>query len=185
MGKTSLQFLDEALQAALRVLKRHRIPYMVMGGAALSIWGRSRLTQDLDLSIWVEKEGEAGVMEALMRARFVPATPRPLLGHRLVVCRYLGMTRGLPIQVDFFFARGEYQRQAIRRAVEIHLDREKVRFVAPEDLILHKLLADRPIDRMDVRSILEEQAGRLNQKYLSRWIKHFKLSGRFQAVRQR
>ncbi len=79
------------------------------------------------------------------------------------------VARRLPIQVDFFFARGAYQRQALRRALEVRLGRRRVRVIAPEDLILHKLLSDRPIDRLDVHSILQEQRKSLDRRYLDRW----------------
>ena len=58
--------------------------------------------------------------------------------------------------------------QAIGRAVRVRLGRQWVQVVAPEDLILYKLLADRPLDRLDARSVVEEQGRRLDRKYLNR-----------------
>lgn len=167
---------DEALKASLRLLHRRRIPYMVMGGLALSVWGRVRVTQDVDLVIGLDERGEADFIRDLQKDHFLPASSRPIRGHRLLVCRYLKTTRGLPIQVDFFFAREGYPKQALRRAVEVTLGGRRIRVITPEDLILHKLLADRPIDHLDVQAIFEEQAGRLNVEYLTRWAQKLGLS---------
>ena len=41
--------------------------------------------------------------------------------------------------------------------------------ISPEDLILVKLLSDRPRDTEDVRQILLESSGDLDFKYLEEW----------------
>ena len=174
--KLSSQAFDAALKASLRLLQRRQIPYMVMGGLGLSVWGRVRVTQDVDLVIGLHERDEEDFINGLIKAHFLPAAPKAIVGHRLLVCRYLKTTKGLPIEVDFFFARGAYQKQALRRAIKVALGRLEIRVIAPEDLILHKLLADRPIDRLDVQTIFEEQAGRLNTKYLTRWARRLGFS---------
>ncbi len=168
--------LDEALSAIIRLLERRKIPYMVMGEMALSVWGRVRVTQDVDVAIALDEPGEGAFLKALRKADFLAAAPRALFGHRFLICRYLKPTRGLPVQVDLFFVRQEYQRQALGRAVTIRLGGQHLKVISAEDLILYKLLADRPIDEMDVQAIVEEQRVRLNRKYLSRWAKHLGLS---------
>lgn len=174
--------LHEALGAIVRLVERQRIPYMVMGGLALSAWGRVRATQDVDVSVSVAPAREVEFLEALRAADFFPAAPRAILGHRLVVCRYLRSTKGLPVQVDLFLAREDYQRQALQRAITVPLGGRRLRIIAPEDLILYKLLADRPIDRLDVQAILEEQSGHLNRTYLSRWAKRLGISKRLHQL---
>ncbi|MBI3333079.1 MAG: nucleotidyltransferase [Candidatus Omnitrophica bacterium] len=169
--RQSSQDLDDALKAALRLLRRRRIPYMVIGGLALSVWGRVRVTQDVDIAVALEEEAEADLVRALRRAHFLPAAPRAMVGHKLLVCRYLKTAKGLPVEVDLFFVHGAYQRQAIRRAVTVRFGGQSLRIISPEDLILYKLLADRPMDRLDIQTILEEQRGRLDRRYLRRWAK--------------
>ena len=141
---------------------------MVIGGLALSIWGRVRVTQDVDLAVAADPADEQALSPHLYPAHFLPAAFRNLPEQRLLACRYLKSSKGLPVQVDLFFARGPYQLQAIGRAVRVRLGRQWVQVVAPEDLILYKLLADRPLDRLDARSVVEEQGRRLDRKYLNR-----------------
>ena len=165
----------------VQLLEHRRIPYMVMGGLALSAWGRVRATQDVDLSVSLDPEREHEFLDALRAAHFLPAVPRAIIGHRLVTCRYLKSTRGLPVQVDLLIARGAYQRQALARAVTVPFGGLRLRVIAPEDLILHKLLADRPIDHLDVQAVLEEQGGRLDRPYLTRWAKRLGVTSRLLA----
>jgi len=173
------------LSAILDLLERRRIPYMIMGGLALSVWGRVRVTQDVDLNLSLDEREEARFLNDLRQAHFLPASPRAIVGHRLLVCRYLKSTKGLPVQVDLFLARGAYQRQALRRAPVIPLGHRRLRIIAPEDLILYKWLADRPIDHLDVQAILEEQAGRLDLRYVTRWARQLGVSKHLRAIRGR
>lgn len=181
-GTGSSAQLEEALTAALRLLRRRRIRHMVMGGLALSIWGRVRVTQDLDLAVAVNPTDEPALLRDLQRARFLATTPRNLPGHRLLVCRYLKSSRGLPVQVDLFLVRGPYQMQAISRAVEVKLGRQKAGVITAEDMILYKLIADRPLDRVDARAVIEEQGRRLDREYLRRWARSLGLSKRMSAL---
>ncbi len=79
-------------------------------------------------------------------------------------------------------ARGTYQQRALRRAVTVDLGRRQVRVISPEDLILYKLLADRPIDRADIRGVLQEQAKRLDVTYLTRWAQRLGVSQRLRPL---
>lgn len=177
--------LHEVLDALVRLVKRQRVPYMLMGGFALSVWGRVRVTQDVDVGLSLDPRDEATFLAGLQRAHFLSTTPQPILGHRLIVCRYLNTSRGFPVEVDLFLARGEYQRQALQRAVTVAVGRRRIRVIAPEDLILYKLLADRPIDRLDIQTILEEQVGRLDRRYLTRWAAGLGVAKRLRAIRAR
>ncbi len=174
--------LHEALEKIVELLERRRIPYMVMGGLSLSVWGRVRATQDVDLAVALDPGQEPDFLRAIRKQHFLPAPARAMLGHRLLVCRYLKPTRGLPLQVDLFLARGEYQQQALARAVSVRLGARSFRVIAPEDLILYKLLADRPIDHLDIQTIVQEQKGRLDRRYLIQWARSLRLSRRLSSV---
>ena len=46
--------LERALVEITTILDELRIPYMLIGGLAVSLWGEPRATLDVDLSLWVE-----------------------------------------------------------------------------------------------------------------------------------
>lgn len=75
------------------------------------------------------------------------------------------------LQVDLLLARTEYALEALRRRVPIQLPGVDVTIavMACEDLILHKLMAGRLIDRVDAVALLRANRPTLDFAYLSRW----------------
>jgi hypothetical protein len=73
--------------------------------------------------------------------------------------------------IDILIPVVEYQREALRRAGD-HV-------LTPEDVIIHKLIAGRPRDLDDIRSILETGA-ELDRQYLDHWIDEWDLGERWQ-----
>ncbi len=48
--------LEAALSAAIEELNGASIPYMLIGGLALSAWALPRATLDIDLTLWVSAD---------------------------------------------------------------------------------------------------------------------------------
>jgi hypothetical protein len=77
-----------------------------------------------------------------------------------------------PEAVDILLPVIEYQAVALTRAVD-HV-------LTVEDVIIHKLIAWRPRDRDDIRSILEAGVT-LDDAYLAHWITEWQLDDRWQT----
>jgi len=75
------------------------------------------------------------------------------------------------LRVDFIFSWTAYEQQALRRVRKIEIDGYPVRFAAPEDVIIHKILAGRPRDLEDVRSILRKQS--VDEHLIRSWLEQF------------
>ncbi len=58
------------------------------------------------------------------------------------------------VPVDVFLSETPYQRAAFARRRRHETDLGSLWLISPEDLLLHKLLADRPRDRADVADLL-------------------------------
>jgi hypothetical protein len=80
-----------------------------------------------------------------------------------------------PMAIDILLPVVEYQRQALDRASADHVLRV-------EDVIIHKLIAARPRDLDDVRSILEAGVP-LDLDYLDHWIGEWELAERWSQFR--
>jgi len=76
------------------------------------------------------------------------------------------------IRVDFIFSFSPYERQAIERAVDVKLGRTTVKFGSLEDVVIHKIIAGRPGDIEDVKSILLKNPG-YDSGYIEKWLKDF------------
>src|SRR5262245_9446949 len=125
--------LDDALITLTSWLNRQKIPYMVIGGFAVTVWGEPRFTRDLDVTISLPAERIKSFIE-LVSAEFTVLVSDPF--------KFVSETRVLPITVqtvpvDLVFAALPYEEEAIRRARPVNLTSGEVRICSPEDLILH------------------------------------------------
>ena len=59
-----------------------------------------------------------------------------------------------------------FEEQAIARGVTVPIGKSSVRLCAPEDLIVFKLVSERPRDREDVEGVIARQAAKLDLEYL-------------------
>jgi hypothetical protein len=156
--------LDDALITLASWLDRMQIPYMVIGGFAVTIWGEPRFTRDLDVTISVDPERFQATIGRIT-AEFTPLVSDPV--------KFATDTRVLPIvldsvPVDIIFAALPYEEGAIARARAIQLRHGSVsvRVCAPEDLILHKIVSSRPRDHEDVEGVFRYRHAELDYAYL-------------------
>jgi predicted nucleotidyltransferase len=160
---------QKLLKKIANELNTCNIPYMVIGGQAVLIYGEPRLTKDIDitLGVGVSKLNEINSiveklnLKILVDEKFVQKTM-----VLLVIDEKTG------IRVDFIFSFSLYEKQAIKRATDIKFDNTIVKFASLEDLIIHKIIAGRAIDIEDVRSIILKNPD-YNTKHIKRWLQEF------------
>jgi len=173
---------QELLKRVARALDDAHIPYMVIGGQAVLLYGEPRLTRDIDITLGLGVENLTR-LEALTGA----------LGLRTLVAddkEFVTRTMVLPtiddrsgIRVDFIFSFSPYERQALARAKKIELQGTPITFVALEDLIIHKVIAGRARDIEDIKTILVKNPA-YDSAYIERWLQAFDeaLGAQFRAV---
>lgn len=158
------------LKSLAQVLDKAKIPYMVIGGQAVLVYGEPRLTRDIDLTLGVTPDALPEVLHLVSRADLQVLVDDPEeFVRRTWVLPTLHPETGL--RVDFVFSWTPYERQALQRARKIEIAGYPVRFAAPEDIIIHKILAGRPRDLEDVRSILRKQP--VDRNLIRSWLKQF------------
>ena len=180
---------EQLLESIARGLERLGIPYMLIGGQAVLLYGEPRLTRVIDVTLgtgpqrlvelleWVRSSGWEVLVEA----------PADFVG-RTMVLPCLEPASG--IRIDLIFSFSPYERQAIERARRVPVAGAEVRFASLEDLIIHKVLAGRPRDLEDVRSILLKNRA-FDVEYVHRWLREFDRSlgekslERFEELRQK
>ncbi|MBA3017226.1 MAG: nucleotidyltransferase [Proteobacteria bacterium] len=135
-------------------LKKHDIPYMIIGGQAVLLYGEPRLTRNIDITLKpLPKDLKSFVRQTMV----LPA---------------LDETTG--IRVDFIFSFTPYETEAINRSKKIKILNQEVNFASPEDLIIHKIFAGRPRDIEDVRTVLLKNPD-IDVRYVRKWLKEFDL----------
>lgn len=168
--------IERLLGRLVKALTAHRIPYMLIGGQAVLFHGHPRLTQDVDVTLGVDTDAVASVLAVCRRAGLRPLVKQPeTFVSEMHVLPAHDEQSGL--RVDLVFSNTLYERQAIRRACRARIGRVSVQFASLEDVIVHKLVAGRPIDVDDVRTLLVKHRGRLDAHYVRRWLKQFAALG--------
>jgi len=154
--------LDGALITLASWLDHQRIPYMVIGGYAVTVWGEPRFTRDLDVTISVPAERLNAVIENFCSSFTALVNDPP---------KFVNDTRVLPITVqsipvDIVFAALPYEDSAIARSRKITLTGGSVKICSPEDLILHKIVSHRPRDQEDIEGVFRYRHSELDYAYL-------------------
>jgi predicted nucleotidyltransferase len=168
-------------------LERHGVPYMVIGGQAVLLYGSPRLTKDIDITVGVGVDGLALVLNAAREAglEVIPEDHEDFV-NRTFVLPVRDVETG--IRVDVIFSYTPYESQAIERAKNVELSGTSVKFASLEDLVIHKVFSGRPRDIEDVKAILIKNADR-DDAYIRKWLAEFdrasgdrRFSGLFEDV---
>jgi len=162
---------NQLLERIALGLDERQIPYMVIGGQAVLIYGEPRLTRDIDIALGVGPERLADVL-ALARAsawRVLVEKPDEFV-QRTMVLPLEDSQSG--IRIDLIFSFSPYEREAMNRVHRVSVGKATVHFAAPEDVIVHKITAGRPRDLEDVRTILLKNRD-LDLAYVRAWLAEF------------
>jgi len=165
----------QALKHAWQSLEPLNLPMAVMGGIAMAYYGHSRGTKDVDLLISLSDASADTLIDQLTKCNVrVPEKDSWKTIGELQLCQtlYEPMDAYIDLQIDLLVARGEYHRQSLDRrvAVELPVAEITVDLLTCEDLLIHKLLAGRMIDRADAIALLEWNRDQLDFEYLDLWI---------------
>ncbi len=147
------------------------IPYMIIGGQAVLLYGEPRLTRDIDITLGINTDK---LPKLLTVVDDIGAIPIPEDLETFVRETYVLPVRDKisNIRIDFIFSYTPYERQAIKRANKIKLKGVFLNFASLEDVIIHKIFSGRPRDIEDVKSIILKNP-KFNITYIRRWLKEF------------
>ncbi len=146
-----------------RFLSEQRFAYMVIGGMANAVWGVARATLDVDVTIWTDESSQPDVV-AILAARYSCRVAEPLAFVQRTRVLPLVSTQG--VAIDVIFGLLPFEQMAVYRATTKHIQGYPIRFCTAEDLILMKIISDRPKDIEDARQVMRQQKGRLDLDYL-------------------
>ncbi len=132
------------------------IRWYLFGAQAVVVWGAPRMTADVDVTVEIEPEAAHALVAELERADF-QLRIRDVEG-------FVEQTRVLPfvhqptqLPVDVVLAGPGLEELFLERARLVEMGGIEIPVIAPEDLIVTKILAGRPKDLEDVRGILRER----------------------------
>lgn len=145
----------QLLERLAQGLDQAGLPYMIIGGQAVLLYGEPRLTRDIDITLGVDVDRLADLVALVDQLHLRPLAEPESFARRTMVLPCADPETD--IRIDFIFSFTPYERDAIARATVVNIGTTRVRFATVEDLIVHKMLAGRPRDLEDIRSVLLKQ----------------------------
>ena len=126
----------------IRKLDDLRLRYMISGSVAAIFYGEPRLTNDVDIILFVERDGASGIASAFSSDEFY-CPPEEVIrleiareqrGHFNLIHHRSGF------KADIYVAGGDaLHAWGLAHAVEADLDDDRVVFAPPEYVIIRKL----------------------------------------------
>ena len=176
-----------AVHQVAELLEGEAVPYAFIGGIAVNTWGLPRATFDLDLAASVPAERSSSILTRFAQEGFVVDSAfqsgfRDRIAGMEQIHMHLPVGSSL-LAVDVFFADTPFLRSVLDRKVGIELAGRLVQVCTAADLILLKLIADRPKDRLDIANVLAVQ-GVPERNHLERWANELNLGDRLERALQ-
>lgn len=143
--------LNSELIELLAAFEKFKVRYLVIGGYAVGHHAEPRSTKDLDVWIGTDRKNAHALYRAL--AEFgAPLSSGPDMFEDKDSIYWFGFP---PNRVDILMAPqgAPLFDDAWRRRVKAEVDGVNVTVVSRDDLIALKELADRPVDRRDIKAL--------------------------------
>ena len=151
----------KTIENVVALLDEAKLRYCIIGGIGVLLHGGRASTLDCDLYL-LAKDGKKLI--ALFTASRIPCEALGDYQIRAKVRR---------LSIDVLLDDTTLGKDVLKRAQRLPLGKSVVRVASPEDLIILKTIADRPIDRRDVEEIREIFVGRLDERYIKGQLKKF------------
>lgn len=135
----------------LKLLEKHKVEYMIVGGYAVAFYGYPRFTKDIDIFFEINQESIDRLIRALVEFGF----PEKDLNRDLFCKKGNVITFGVaPVRVDFLneISGVEFLDAKSSRVRGKYGDSD-VYFIGKNDLIKNKLSTDRLHDKADAEEL--------------------------------
>ncbi len=162
----------EVLKDVARRLEGIAIPYMITGSFAANFYTVPRMTRDIDVVVALRREDVDKVVEAFQGDYYCDANRvREAIAKGTM---FNLIHQGSIVKVDFIPRKNvEYRRTEFDRRRVIAVEGQSIWIVAPEDLVLSKLLwakeGGSEVQMKDVSNLVATAS--LDGSYLDQWAR--------------
>jgi predicted nucleotidyltransferase len=167
-----LEPLLDALDALQHLLSRFDNRGVIIGGAAVSILGRARFTEDVDAMFLVSNKDLPRLLAIAKEEGIEPRVDNVVdfaRKNRILLLKHTSTDTGIDISLGAL----PFEEEMVERS-ELHEVDEtlQLRLPTPEDLIIMKAIAHRPKDLEDIRTIADKYPN-MDIERIKRWVKAF------------
>jgi predicted nucleotidyltransferase len=136
------------------------LPWYLFGAQAAIVYGSPRFSGDVDITAAIAPAVTDSFVEAMKRYGFDLVFSDSDFLTRTRVLPFIH--RGTHMPLDVVLAGPGMEEDFQRRAIDVDVQGTRVPVISPEDLIIAKVLAGRPKDMEDIRSVIHERRASLD-----------------------
>lgn len=155
----------------VRWWRTRKTPAVVIGGLAVALLGRPRVTRDIDALVLLPESDWATFLASATPFGFLPRDPDPLnfaRQSRTLLLRH----EPTGIDVDVAFGNLPLEEEVVARAKKVRVAGVSVPLPTPEDLVILKAIAHRPRDLLDIEGLLAAWP-KLDVVRVRKWVRKF------------
>jgi len=159
------------LAALQRLLSHFEDRGVIIGGVAASLLGRPRLTADLDAMLLISVDEVPLLIEAAQAEGLAPRIEDAedfARKHRVVLLRHTESGTNIDISLGIL----PFEEEIVVRSIVFRVASLSIRLPTPEDLVILKAVAHRPVDMMDIQAIIESHP-ELDRERIKDWVDQF------------
>lgn len=163
--------LLEPLAALQRLLSRFGDRGVIIGGIAVSLLGKPRLTADLDAMFLLSVDDIPHLITMAKSEGIVPrigAVEEFAHKNRVVLLQHQESGTNIDISLGML----PFEEEIVERSILVQAGTLSVRLPTPEDLIILKAVANRPRDLLDIQTIIESHPD-LDRRRIESWVRQF------------
>jgi hypothetical protein len=156
----------EYFKNSIELIQKSNIDYLIIGAIAVGVWGKPRVTEDLDLIIFISKKEVNSLLDNAKRLEFQ-------FDEEVVLTQV--KQKGVfklfydSFHLDFIIASTQLEKTALNRKIAVKIYDKEVFVPSKEDLILFKIIPGRPQDLVDIENIIIRHRDNLDVEYLKQW----------------
>jgi len=164
----------EPLAALQRLLSHFSEHGVIMGGIAVSLLGKPRLTADLDAMFLLSPDDIPDLIDAAKTEGIVArigAVEEFAHKNRVVLLRHQESGTNIDISLGML----PFEEEIVERSILVQAGTLSVRLPTPEDLIILKAVANRPRDLLDIQTVIESHPD-LDRERIESWVRQFAIA---------
>jgi predicted nucleotidyltransferase len=162
----------EPLESLQRLLSRFNERGVIIGGAAVSILGKARYTEDIDAMFLLPVKDIPQLLEAASEEGIEPRIDNAAefaRKSRVILLKHVISNTNIDLSLGVL----PFEQEMVERSIVYQVDATlQLRLPTPEDLIILKAIAHRPKDMEDIR-ILADKYPKLDIPRIEKWVKQF------------
>lgn len=162
----------EPLESLQRLLSHFNERGVIIGGAAVSILGKARYTEDIDAMFLLSIKDIPQLLKAASEEGIEPRIDNAAefaRKSRVVLLKHVISNTNIDLSLGVL----PFEQEMVERSVVHQVDAAlQLRLPTPEDLIILKAIAHRPKDMEDIR-ILADKYQNLDVTRIEKWVKQF------------